>query len=159
MTGFTVYTTTARTGLTAVVQTLVDTIKRESFAPGYRANDAEAFGLLMAKYFRHDARILDAAAKALEDANFHTESGQLAEMYQAAIHVDDAAPIDDDMRKALLARMSEVYGKDITAQARREDRLDKLSALADKRIWSISRRGNMTVGDFRRVMKVLDTLK
>lgn len=143
----------------AIVQTLVDTIKRESFTEGYKAGDAEAFGLLMARYFEHDARILDAAARALEDANFHTESGQVAEMYQATLHADDDALIDDDMRKALLARLSEVYGKQIVTEAGRAQRLSILSALADKTICSVSRRyGNMTVGDFRRVMKVLDTL-
>jgi hypothetical protein len=143
----------------AVVQTLVDTIKRESFTEGYKATDAEAFGLLMARYFEWDSRILDAAARALEDANFHTESGQVAEMYQATLHVDDDEPIDDDMRKALLARLSEVYGKQIVAEAGRAQRLSILTTLADKPIHSVSRRyGNMTVGDFRRVMKVLDTL-
>jgi hypothetical protein len=142
----------------AVVQTLVDTIKRESFTEGYKATDAEAFGLLMARYFDWDARILQAAASALEDANFHTQSGEVTAMYKAIEHADDDSPIDDSMRKALLARLGEVYGKDITSERRRAERLSILSKLAGTRIVSVSRRGNMTVGDFRRVMTVLDTL-
>jgi hypothetical protein len=141
----------------AIIQTLVDTRKRESFTGGYKSTDAEAFGLLMASYFGHGARILDAAAKALEDANFHTESAQVAAMYQAILKADDDEPIDDDMRKALLARMSEVYGKSITSPERRVERLSILTTLADRAIFSVSRRGNMTVGDFKRVMRVLDT--
>jgi len=143
---------------TQIVQTLVDTIKRESFTAGSNPTDADAFGLLMARYFGWDSRILDAASKALEDANFHTESAQVAEMYQATLKVADTEPIDDDMRSALMTRMSEVYGTSITKEYRRAERLEILSTLADKRITSVSRRwGNMTVGDFTRVMKVLDT--
>ena len=144
----------------AVLQALLDATKRVSFVGDYKATDTEAFGMLMAQYFEWDSRILDAAAKALEDADFHAQSGEVAAMYQATLHVDDDYPIDDDMRKALLARMSEVYGKQIVTEAARSQRLGLLSVLADKEITSISRRyGNMTVGNFRRAMAVLDTFK
>src|SRR6185437_11018720 len=114
--------------------------------------------LLMASYFEHDARILDAAARALEDANFHVQAGVVDDLYVQLVKVDDDELIDDDRRKALLARLSEVYGKQIISESARSHRLSILTALADRPITSISRRwGNMTVGDFNRVMKVLDT--
>lgn len=155
MTGIAVYTTPADPAR-AIVQTLVDTIKRDSFTEGYKATDAEAFGLLMARYFGWDSRILDAAARALEDANFHTESGQVAEMYQATLHADDDEPYDDDMRKALFARLGEVYGRGLT----RTERLAKLSTIVERPVLTMSVRTTnpLTRGEFARAMRVLDTL-
>lgn len=60
-------------------------IKRESFTAGYRATDAEAFGLMTAHFFTWDGvDIMQAAGYALEDANFHTECAQLQDMAQRA---------------------------------------------------------------------------
>lgn len=60
-------------------------IKRESFKSTYQASDAEAFGLMTARFFTWDgADIMQAAGYALEDANFHTEAGQLADMARQA---------------------------------------------------------------------------
>jgi hypothetical protein len=60
-------------------------IKRESFRSGYRATDAEAFGLMMAHFFTWDGLdIMQAAGFALEDANFHTECAQLQDMAKRA---------------------------------------------------------------------------
>jgi len=54
-------------------------IKKESFNEGYHASDAEAFGLLMSRYFEWDGRIVEACAFACEDANFHPEAATLRE--------------------------------------------------------------------------------
>lgn len=60
-------------------------IKRESFTSTYQASDAEAFGLMTAHFFTWDGvDIMQAASYALEDANFHTEAGQLSDMARQA---------------------------------------------------------------------------
>jgi hypothetical protein len=67
------------------IQAILDDIKRASFVDGYQATDAEAFGLLLARHFQWDGiEIMKAAAAGLEDANFHTEAGQLSEMAEQA---------------------------------------------------------------------------
>ena len=146
------------TTATAVVRTLVHTIKSERFTEGYKATDAEAFGLLMADYFEHDARILQAASRALEDANFHSQAAAVDELYAQLVKVDDDVLIDSDTRSALFASLTERFGK-----LNRPDRLRKLSVLAGREpnnpITSLSDRYcNMTMGDARRVFDVLNVL-
>lgn len=142
----------------AVLQALVDATKRTHFTDGYKATDEEAFGLLMAKYFEYDARILQAASKALEDANFHSQSSVVDELYELVVKVDDDALIDRDTRSALFATLTERFGK-----LDRADRLRKLSVLAGREpsnpIRSLSDRYcDMTMGDARRVFDVLNVL-
>ena len=63
------------------LQPVLEKIKRTSFVPTYQASDAEAFGLLLSKYFEwNGVSILEAASHALEDANFHTEAGIVLEL-------------------------------------------------------------------------------
>ena len=141
-----------------VIRALVEATKRDSFTAGYKATDAEAFGLLMARYFEWDSRILAAAAYALEDANFHTECGQIREMHKAIESADDDQPYDDSMRRALFAKLGEVYGP-----LDRQTRLDRVSVLVGRAVYTMSckhRSWNpITVAEFRRAMELLDTLK
>lgn len=134
---------------------LVNKAKSDYFTVGYKVTDAEAFGLLVAKFFEHDgAQILRTAEAALEDADFHTEAGLVGEMadkYDPPF--DPAAPIDDATRKALFAALRERYGTLDDAV-----RLRKVSKFAGREITSMSRRGNMTMGDARRVFGVLEEL-
>lgn len=66
------------------VRFALERIKRESFVKGYKATDAEALGMLVSKFFEWDGlAVLRTAQYALEDANFHTESGQVADMAEA----------------------------------------------------------------------------
>ena len=51
---------------------ILNKIKKECFIDTYKASDAEAFGLLLSKYFKWDGyEIFKASLDALEDANFH----------------------------------------------------------------------------------------
>lgn len=145
----------------AMVQALLDTIKAESFTSG-TASNPEAFGLLIAKFFHWDgADILRAAQFALEDANFHTESGVVSAMADELVKVDDDALIDRATRSALFAALAVVYpgiGKD------RNRRLAKLNLLAnrpaDNQITSLSDRYcDMTMGDARRVFDLLNEMR
>lgn len=158
MPGFAVYLTpTPADPANAIVQTLVDTIKRERFVAGRTTSDAEAFGVLMAGYFDWDARILEAAAYALEDANFHGDSATVSELYQAHAHADDDQPYDDSMRKALFARLNEVYGPGLS----RPIRLGKVSKLIGRPVHSMSCKNvanPVTRGEFARAMEILSTL-
>jgi len=70
----------------AALRAELERIKRENFNAPYQAGDAEAFGLIASRFFDYDGiAIMEAAEYALEDANFHTESGQLADMRKAAL--------------------------------------------------------------------------
>lgn len=137
-------------------------IKRTHFSTGYQATDEQAFGLLLAQYATHDGLfILRAAQYALEDANFHTESGIVSDLADQYAQLDDDALIDAATRSALFAALGEVYpgiGKD------RERRLAKLNLLAGRPasdpITSLSDRySNMTNGDARRVFDMLKEIK
>lgn len=65
------------------LQELINVRKEESFIPGYEASDEEACGLVIAHHFEWDGlAILKTAMWALEDANFHTESGLIEKMIQ-----------------------------------------------------------------------------
>jgi hypothetical protein len=69
----------------AAIQPVLDQIKKDAFVEGYQATNEEAMGLLVAKFFEWDGvPIMRTAEYALEDANFHTESGQLADMAERA---------------------------------------------------------------------------
>ena len=64
----------------------LERIKKDSFVDTYQASDTEAMGLLLSRFYQWDGiDIMEAAKYALEDANFHTESGQLADMRKAAL--------------------------------------------------------------------------
>lgn len=144
-----------------IVQALLDAIKAESFVTGTASND-QAMGLLVAKFFHWDALdILNTAIRALEDANFHVQAAQVAQIAAEVVKGDEDELIDGPTRSALFAALGEVYpgiGKD------RQLRLFKLNVLAGRPandpIVSLSdRRGNMTNGDARRVFLMLDELR
>jgi hypothetical protein len=143
----------------AAIVTQLRRIKRTSFSDGYAATDAHAMGLLLASYFQWNGLdILRAAQFALEDANFHTESAEVAAMADKYDVPDPDAIIDDKTRSALFAALTERFGK-----MDRATRLHKLSVLAgraaDNPITSLSDfRGDMTNGDARRVFDVLNVL-
>lgn len=62
----------------------VERVKQESFVAGYQASDEEALGIVLARFFGWDGlALLRTAQYALEDANFHTESGAVGEMADA----------------------------------------------------------------------------
>jgi hypothetical protein len=66
------------------LQAELERVKRESFAEGYQATDEEALGIVLSRFFQWDGlSLLRTAQYALEDANFHTESGAVAEMADA----------------------------------------------------------------------------
>lgn len=54
------------------------------FMPGYRdASDADTLGIMVAHTLKWDGlQILEMAASALEDANFHSESAKVTEMLE-----------------------------------------------------------------------------
>jgi hypothetical protein len=59
----------------------LERIKTTRFVDGYQATDAEALGIITAQFFDWDGvDIMEAAGYALEDANFHTEAGQVRDM-------------------------------------------------------------------------------
>jgi hypothetical protein len=63
---------------------MVASIKAHSFVKDYKATDAEATGLLIARFFLWDGpAILRAAQYALEEANFHSESARVSGMADA----------------------------------------------------------------------------
>lgn len=67
------------------IREVLDQIKNEHWLPEYRAGvtDADAFGILMAKWFHWDGvEILEATYSGLEDSNFHTENRNIAEMLE-----------------------------------------------------------------------------
>jgi hypothetical protein len=77
-------TTASSKSLQDVLQPELDKIKKESFTEGYQATNEEAMGLLLAHFFEWDGLgILRSAECALEDANFHTESGIVADLAKA----------------------------------------------------------------------------
>lgn len=147
--------TTERT----VIQALVDQTKRESFTNGYEASDAEAFGLIMARYFEHDSRILLASARALEDANFHAIAGEVEAMHKMIMAADDDELIDSSTRSALFAALGERFPNVTKNRALRLRKLTVLAGRESDPITSLSDRYcNMTMGDARRVFRVLDEL-
>lgn len=53
----------------------------ESFVEGYEWTESEALGLILATYFEWTGEpILETAAAALEDANFHSEAQLVRDM-------------------------------------------------------------------------------
>lgn len=59
----------------------------ESMEPDYRAGakDTQGLGLLIAHYFKWDgSKIMECAADALEDANFHGEAKMLRDKLEVA---------------------------------------------------------------------------
>lgn len=62
------------------VRFALDEIKRTVFVSGYEATDAEAFGILVSKWFKWDPdQILKTAYAAFEYANMHTENETVRE--------------------------------------------------------------------------------
>ncbi len=65
------------------IQVILDAIKVESFTNPQNATNEEAMGLLVSKFFEWDGvSILEASKEALEDANYHTESGLVSDMLE-----------------------------------------------------------------------------
>ncbi len=63
------------------LQTLIESIRKNTFIEGYHATDAECLGIALARYFRGNGlQILKTTYSALEDVNFHTENLKIAEM-------------------------------------------------------------------------------
>ena len=62
---------------------ILNKIKKDCFVDGYKASDAEAFGLLLSKYFKWDGDyIVEASFHALEDANFHELHKRFKKTYE-----------------------------------------------------------------------------
>ena len=137
--------------------------KSEYFSTGYKATDAEALGIMLSKYFQFDGvAILRTAEAALEDANFHTESGivsDLADKYDPPF--DPNALIDTATRSALFASLAEVYPGISKDRPRRLAKLNLLAGRAkDNPITSLSDRYcDMTMGDARRVFDMLNEIR
>jgi len=65
----------------SILRSEIELVKNESFVEDYKATDAEAMGLVIAKFFAWDGLdILRTAQFALEDANFHAESAAVSDM-------------------------------------------------------------------------------
>ena len=72
---------TSAENIAEAVRPIVDQIKKTSFNDDYQATTEEAMGLLISKFLEWDGlSILRAAAYALEDANYHGESGRVEAM-------------------------------------------------------------------------------
>lgn len=64
--------------MSALVQALLDDIKRTHFTKGYDASNEEAMGILLTEFFERDGiAVLEAASVGLEDANFRTLAGKV----------------------------------------------------------------------------------
>lgn len=66
----------------APLKKLIEEGKKEFFTAEYqdKATDEEALGMIVAKYFTWDSRIITCFLEALEDANFHDLRGQIEEL-------------------------------------------------------------------------------
>jgi hypothetical protein len=63
---------------------LLQQIKESAYVEGYNATDEEAMGLVISKYFEWDGiSILKASARAVEDANYHSEASAIYKMVEA----------------------------------------------------------------------------
>ena len=79
--------TTTELLLSAELQGLIRRQREQSFRPERwdEVSDATACGVLVARHFEWDAAdLLEMAAAALEDANFHGEAGRVRELAEAA---------------------------------------------------------------------------
>lgn len=135
----------------------ISMVKRISFTPSYPATDAEALGLIVSNFFQQDGlAILRTAQYALEDANLHGQSGEVAawaDELEKELAPDPDEPIDDATRKALFATLRGHYGKELP----RAERLAKLSVLVGRPVLSLSKGAPMplTNGEARRVFDIL----
>jgi hypothetical protein len=74
-------------------------------------DDAEAVGLATARYFGWDGlQILRAAQYALEDANFHTEAGEVSDMADAVEAEDSEYALEDAEARVAGAQPGEEAG-------------------------------------------------
>jgi hypothetical protein len=65
-----------------ILKLLIREKKSTGFLKGYEASDAEALGLLIAKYFEWDGeRIFKTMFNAFEDANFHKFNREISELW------------------------------------------------------------------------------
>jgi hypothetical protein len=65
------------------IRAIIQENKSTAFMSGYAAQDQEALGLLIARYFDWDGvAILETLYNALEDANFHTENQVIEAMIE-----------------------------------------------------------------------------
>ena len=63
------------------LQSLIESIRKNTFIESYHATDAECLGIAIARYFRGNGlEILKTTYSALEDVNFHTANLKIAEM-------------------------------------------------------------------------------
>ena len=77
-----------------IIKDQIPKLRRHYYEPGYRAlaSDEEILGIAIAHIMQWDGvRIMDVAARALEDANFHDASGQVLAMKDAFLE-DDTNP-------------------------------------------------------------------
>ena len=75
----------AQATFATAVRNEIARVKLENFRDGYEATDEEALGIALARLLEWDGvSLLRTAQHALEDANFHTESGQLGAMADEA---------------------------------------------------------------------------
>ena len=89
---------------------ILDRVIKSVYLPDYRAKvtDAEALGVLIAKFFKWDGNdILAAAYSALEDANYHADNRIIERMQKG----EDVDALIKDMAKELSAMHSQ-YCKD-----------------------------------------------
>lgn len=72
-----------------VIKFQLEVIKKQCFTEEYqdKVTPSEAMGMLLSHYFDWDGiAILESAMYALEDANFHSECAQIAEMLDKIKH-------------------------------------------------------------------------
>jgi len=67
--------------LKAQIQEILEGIKEANFKRGVNVTNEQALGLLVSKFLGWDGvAILETSFEALQDANFHTEAGQVQDM-------------------------------------------------------------------------------
>lgn len=93
--------------------------------------------------------------EALRRALFAASLVQSEQIAKAKREARASEPIDDVTRKAIFAALRDVYQRELD----RDERLEVLTKLAGRKVWSIGRRGNMTMADARRVLDILGTLR
>ena len=87
-------------GLTQLIQEQ----KQETFTDPAKAGDAEALGVLIAHWAEWDGQaIVEAFCAALEDSNYHTLGGKIAELWEQDCKEADAATANVQAQQGGLA--------------------------------------------------------